>query len=142
MAKTTFTSPVMRFVQGSVDVAQDKDMQGNPRVIKSGPNAGQPNPQYFVAGAVAKTDPAWPAFWELLVRQAFAEPAVIRDVYAELKKLERDVPDVAAFAAPEGGTDWTAAAQDLDTVTRILQAWRAEERLREIQDDDEEWMLF
>ncbi len=75
-------------------------------------------------------------------RQAFAEPAVIRDVYAELKKLERDVPDVAAFAAPEGGTDWTAAAQDLDTVTRILQAWRAEERLREIQDDDEEWMLF
>lgn len=75
-------------------------------------------------------------------RQAFAEPTVIRDVYAELKKLERDVPDVAAFAAPEGGTDWTAAAQDLDTVTRILQAWRAEERLREIQDDDEEWMLF
>mgnify|MGYP000119593302 CR=1 FL=1 len=73
MAKTTFTSPVMRFVQGSVDVAQDKDMQGNPRVIKSGPNAGQPNPQYFVAGAVAKTDPAWPAFWELLVRQAFAD---------------------------------------------------------------------
>lgn len=73
MAKQRFTTPVMRMVQGSVDEAQTKDQQGNPRVIKSGPNAGQPNPQYFLAGAVAKNDPAWPAFWELLCRQAFAD---------------------------------------------------------------------
>lgn len=73
MAKTRFTTPVMRMVQGSVDEAQTKDQQGNLRVIKSGPNAGQPNPQYFLAGAVAKNDPAWPAFWEVLVRQAFAD---------------------------------------------------------------------
>lgn len=73
MAKQRFTTPVMRMVQGSVDEAQTKDQQGNLRVIKSGPNAGQPNPQYFLAGAIAKNDPAWPAFWELLVRQAFAD---------------------------------------------------------------------
>ena len=73
MAKQRFTTPVMRMVQGSVDEAQTKDQQGNPRVIKSGPNAGQPNPQYFLGGAVAKNDPAWPAFWELLCRQAFAD---------------------------------------------------------------------
>lgn len=73
MAKTRFTTPPMRMVQGSVDEAQTKDMQGNLRVVKSGPNAGQPNPQFFVAGAISKVDPEWPAFWELLVRQAFAD---------------------------------------------------------------------
>jgi len=76
------------------------------------------------------------------VRQAFAEPAVIRDVYAELQKLDTAPPDVAAFTAPDGATDWNAAARDLATVSRILQAWRAEERRREIADDDEEMMLF
>ena len=73
MAKVRFTTPVMRMVQGDVDEAQTKDMQGNLRVVKTGPNAGQPNPQFFVGGAVAKTDPAWPPFWETLVRQAFAD---------------------------------------------------------------------
>lgn len=73
MAKQRFTSPVLRMVQGSVDEAQTKDQQGNLRVVKSGPNAGQPNPQYFLGGACAKNDPAWPAFWELLCRQAFAD---------------------------------------------------------------------
>lgn len=73
MAKSRFTSPVMRMVQGDVDEAQTKDMQGNLRVVKTGPNAGQPNPQFFVGGAVAKTDPAWPPFWDTLVRQAFAD---------------------------------------------------------------------
>lgn len=71
MAKTRFTTPVMRFVQGSVDEPQTKDAQGNPRVVKTGPNAGQPNPQYFVAGAIAKNDPAWPAFWASLVQAAY-----------------------------------------------------------------------
>ena len=76
------------------------------------------------------------------VRQAFAEPTVIRDVYAELQKLDTAPPDVAAFTAPDGATDWNAAARDLNTVSSILQAWRAEERRREIADDDEEMMLF
>lgn len=70
MTKERFTSPVGRLVQGSLDEPQTKDAQGNPRVVKTGPNAGQPNPQYFIAVAFAKTDPAWPAFWSLLVTKA------------------------------------------------------------------------
>jgi hypothetical protein len=73
MAKTRFTSPVMRFVQGDLDTPQDKDAQGNPRLVKTGPNAGQPNPQFFMAGAIAKNDPAWPEFWALLCQQAAAD---------------------------------------------------------------------
>lgn len=73
MAKTRFTSPKMKFVQGDVDEPQTQDAQGNPRVIKTGPNAGQPNPQYFVAGAIPKNDPAWPEFWALLANQAVAD---------------------------------------------------------------------
>lgn len=73
MAKERFTTPRMRFVQGDVDEPQTKDAQGNLRVVKTGPNAGQPNPQYFVAGAITKNSPEWPAFWEKLVRQAAAD---------------------------------------------------------------------
>jgi len=75
MAKTRFTSPVGRLVQGSVDEPQTKDAQGNPRVIKTGPNAGQPNPQYFIAVAFPKSDPQgeFAAFWQVLVAQAAAD---------------------------------------------------------------------
>lgn len=57
MTKERFTTPVGRLVQGDVDTAQEKDAQGNPRVVKTGPNAGQPNPQYFIAVAFPKADP-------------------------------------------------------------------------------------
>lgn len=75
MAKNRFTSPVGRLVQGSVDEPQTKDAQGNPRVIKTGPNAGQPNPQYFIAVAFPKADPQgeFAAFWQVLVAQAAAD---------------------------------------------------------------------
>jgi hypothetical protein len=70
MTKTRFTSPVGRMVQGDLDTPSDKDMQGNLRTVKSGLNMGQPNPQYFIGVAFAKTDPAWPAFESLLKTQA------------------------------------------------------------------------
>jgi hypothetical protein len=47
--------PVARLVMGSLSEAQTKDRQGNPRVIKTGPNIGKPNPQYFFAIAIPKT---------------------------------------------------------------------------------------
>ncbi len=50
-----FTTPVGRFLQGDAFKAQDKDQQGQPRVVKQGPNAGQPNPQYFIGLAIPKT---------------------------------------------------------------------------------------
>ena len=54
MARTNFTTPVGRLVMGSLYKAQDKDADGKPLLIKSGPNAGQPKVQYFFALAVPK----------------------------------------------------------------------------------------
>lgn len=49
-----FTSPVGRLVMGSVDKAQDKDADGKPLVIKSGPKQGQPTVKYFIGVAIPK----------------------------------------------------------------------------------------
>lgn len=63
MSKTRepFTTPVGRIVQGDAFVAQTKDQQGNLRVVKSGPNVGQPAPQFFIALSFPKMDPRNPA---------------------------------------------------------------------------------
>lgn len=55
--RTQFTTPVGRFVQGDAFNPSDKDQSGAPRVVKTGPNAGQPNPQHFVAIALPKSSP-------------------------------------------------------------------------------------
>jgi hypothetical protein len=81
MSKTreVFTTPVGRLVQGDCFEAQTKDQQGNPRVVKQGPNVGQPNPTYFIAVAFPKLDAAgqpnaeFSAFYGLLDRVARAE---------------------------------------------------------------------
>jgi hypothetical protein len=75
MSKTreTFTTPVGRLVQGDCFEAQTKDQQGNLRVIKTGPNAGQPNPTFFIAVAYAKDNAEFNAFYALLDRVARAE---------------------------------------------------------------------
>jgi len=67
-----FTSPVGRLVQGDAFQAQTTDQQGNPRVVKTGPNAGQPSPQWFVGVAFAKTDPAFAPFHAELDAEARA----------------------------------------------------------------------
>lgn len=48
------TSPVGRLVQGSVYQPQTKDMEGNPLVVKNGPNKGQPTERYYFAIAIPK----------------------------------------------------------------------------------------
>jgi hypothetical protein len=60
--KQQFLSPVLRLVQGHPMEKQEKNMTGQPLVTKS----GQPTQRYFMAGAIAKNDPAWPAFFALL----------------------------------------------------------------------------
>lgn len=69
---TPFTSPVGRIVQGDVFDPQTTDQQGRPRVILEGPRAGQPNPQWFIAVAFPKNDPAWPPFKAILDAEAAA----------------------------------------------------------------------
>lgn len=70
--KIEFLTPVMRMVQGDPFEMQTKDMQGATLTTKTGPNAGQPTQRYFVAGAIAKNDPAFPAFYALMVQAAKA----------------------------------------------------------------------
>ena len=54
-----FISPVGRLVQGSVLEGRTTDAQGKPLVVKTGPRAGQPTTQFFMAVAFKKTQPAW-----------------------------------------------------------------------------------
>ena len=55
-------SPVGRLIQGDAFSPSTTDAEGNPLVIKNGPNAGQPRVEYFMALAIPKTDPAVNAF--------------------------------------------------------------------------------
>ena len=69
-----FTSPVGRLVAGDLWTARDEDFQGNPLTVKTGANKGQPRVEYFVALAIPKNHPEWPAFWALInqaARQGF-----------------------------------------------------------------------
>lgn len=54
-----FMSPVGRLVQGSVLEGRTTDGQGKPLVVKTGPRAGQPTTQFFIAVAFKKTQAAW-----------------------------------------------------------------------------------
>jgi len=68
----TILTPVGRLVQGDVFKPNDKDATGRPLMIKNGPNAGQPRVEYFMAIAILKTDPEWPALHALLYQTAQA----------------------------------------------------------------------
>ncbi len=52
--KLELLTPAGRWVQGDPFEMQTKDKDGNLRVVKSGPNIGQPSPQMFVAIAIPK----------------------------------------------------------------------------------------
>lgn len=57
MAPTYFSGPVGRFVQGDLFEPNDRDANGQPLVVKTGPNAGQPRKEWFIAVAYPKNDP-------------------------------------------------------------------------------------
>ncbi len=61
--KTHILTPVGRLVQGDCFAFQSKDAEGNPLIIKTGPNAGQPRVEYFMAIAIPKTDAGYPELW-------------------------------------------------------------------------------
>lgn len=59
-AKESITSPVGRFVGGSVYKPNTTDAEGRPLVVKNGPNKGQPRVDYYVALAIPKGgEPHW-----------------------------------------------------------------------------------
>lgn len=52
---TSILFPAARVVQGDLYVAQDKDRQGRPLIVKTGPNTGKPRINFFFAIAIPKT---------------------------------------------------------------------------------------
>lgn len=58
--RQNFTTPVGRLVAGSLSKPNDKDAEGRPLVVKSGPDAGKPRVDYFFALAIPKgTEQHW-----------------------------------------------------------------------------------
>jgi len=53
--RITVLFPVGRFVGGNLYEPNTKDDQGNPLLVKSGPNKGQPTQQFYLAVAIPKT---------------------------------------------------------------------------------------
>lgn len=51
----SFTTPIGRIINGNPHDGHTTDHQGNPLVVKSGPNAGQPRTEYRFGVAVPKT---------------------------------------------------------------------------------------
>lgn len=51
--------PAGRIVMGSLYKSSDKDADGKPRIVKSGPNQGQATQQFFFAVAYPKTQAHW-----------------------------------------------------------------------------------
>ncbi len=51
---TYFTTPVGRYVSGSIDIAKTKDHKGNLKIIKSGPDIGKPTQSFDFGLAVPK----------------------------------------------------------------------------------------
>jgi len=71
---TEILTPVGRLVQGDCFEPQTTDAEGNPLVIKNGPNAGKPRVDYFMAIAIPKTDATYNELWAKIhgeARQAF-----------------------------------------------------------------------
>lgn len=52
--RVNITSPVGRIVMGNLYSPNTKDFDGKPLVVKTGPNAGQPRVDYFIALAIPK----------------------------------------------------------------------------------------
>ncbi len=65
-----FVTPVGRLVQGDLYTPNTTDRKGNPLVVKTGPNKGQPATQFYFALAIEKNNPDWPAFYQLLYNEA------------------------------------------------------------------------
>ena len=66
----SFLTPVARFVLGDLYEGQTKDAEGQPLVTKTGPNAGTAAVRYFMALAIPKNDPEWPALWAMICEEA------------------------------------------------------------------------
>jgi hypothetical protein len=103
-AKSMLT-PTGRIVYGDLYKAQEKDADGKPRVIKNGPNAGQPAPQFAFGLAIPKTPGVfwWSEPWgQIIYSQAVAAfPQAVATAVAEIQ-AGRDGSKFFAFKVMDG----------------------------------------
>lgn len=99
MAKISLTSPVGRIVMGSLYVPNTTDADGNPLVVKSGPNIGQPRSNYFFALAIPKNpgethwaNTAWGQQIWALGHQTFPQAAQAADFSWKIIDGDSQVP--------------------------------------------------
>lgn len=69
----SFLTPVGRLVMGDCFTPNEKDAEGNPLIVKNGPNAGQLRKEWFVGIAIDKADPGWPVLHNLIRQRAKAD---------------------------------------------------------------------
>lgn len=65
-----FLTPVGRIVGGDPFKANSTDATGRPLTIKTGPRAGEPRQEWFVALAIPKSDPGWPELYGKITQAA------------------------------------------------------------------------
>jgi hypothetical protein len=103
-AKSILT-PTGRIVYGDLYKAQEKDADGKPRLIKNGPNAGQPATQYAFGLAIAKNPGVfwWAEPWGAIIyAQAVAAfPQAVANAVAEIQ-AGRDGGKFFAFKVMDG----------------------------------------
>lgn len=97
--RPSLLSPVSRIVAGSLYRPNDKDFDGKPLVIKTGPNAGQPTVRYFFALAIPKgpephwAHTAWGAkIWEVGCR-AFPQASQRPDFSWKIEDGDSQIPN-------------------------------------------------
>lgn len=61
-----FLTPVGRYVSGSMTEPNTTDFYGEPLVVKSGPNKGQPTQRFFFGLAITKDNPRWASLYKLI----------------------------------------------------------------------------
>src|ERR1700744_2407614 len=71
--RTNILFPVARFVGGDLYKPNEKDADGNPLIVKNGPNTGQKRVEYFLQIAIPKDGrPWWETEWGKTIYQTGA----------------------------------------------------------------------
>ncbi len=97
--RINITSPVGRFVAGNLYKPNDKDFDGKPLVVKTGPNAGQPRVSYFTGLAIPKggeqhwSQTEWGSKIWALGHQAFPQAAQRPDFAWKIDDGDSTIPN-------------------------------------------------
>lgn len=97
--RINITSPVGRFVAGNLYKPNDKDFDGKPLVVKTGPNAGQPRVSYYLGLAIPKGDEQhwsqteWGSQIWALGHQAFPQAAQRPDFAWKIDDGDSQIPN-------------------------------------------------